>query len=1242
MMLKNISISLINQILILLLIVNPMTSLANNDIEVEERTLEKINTFLKTSEPSDIPFIDYNESFINEIGIKILNDFDLSSYEGKKIFSGYGIYDSNQNYCKYVELTENTEELSMHFEKVHSFNNHTYARSLSTKTYDECLALTEQFGGSPFIPNNAAENSFVNSVYSYDLDDTKTKWIGISRDSCDDNYYNEGGFGKAKVPQTYFNWSSTDDGVNVCEDGKFNVVQNGVSTWEKISNASEYHYCIMEVDSEDITKPIKICAPWWKVEREYESESDGIYAGVDIYRINQADIPLQMSICTKYADSEDLEAYEQSGNRYVTCTSYYSTVIAEGCLINPYQEICFVDECNGYIKNACRLEENIEPYKDYTKAEVIQDSARTITTGKVNIQTHAYSCPASLPSMSTCQEKSTVLVYPKECPGSRCAERKDCLLSATDTETTTKLEEQDKCEQMYPCEKIYPNEDAPRVMNNGEIEYLTAYCQDGTQLQFEPNIQRKEGKKCVKYDTYTVTEEITQRCEEEKTSSEKTVYASLTDEDIYMTNPNCVRINNVVDAREYKDLAFEFTNRKHSKIVVKKSLLDGVNLNQAVEGDDGVTVLAATDDTNAYAEEEFEDNTLTAELNIDTSMCADFTEPWYLRNDLVLNNEFQGLTVSKIIKDTNGNVYGVYDTDSALICSKIATDLQRDGFDDIKEVDEVDLCYIQLQSYPGSDIFSEILPQGSLNSYSDPEDGEYKEWSSYLLTTSATMNSESCREYAYCMDGEYNKAELDSSVNGANCKITMGEDITYTEEAFDIPDFDVYEPSDIDFGSDFDENCKPIPSTSSAAFALNGLTDVYSIQEVVTGGFGYYSNFNYHPFLNSSAKVNELNAYPIEAIPIITDDLIYDSYLQQVSITTKSPNFVAGALGGAAAGGIAKFVLDWGAAGITIAVIVVFAIFTAIFGKKIKLNEQTFDWSIYKLLNQSYYSANPYGYDQRTIDGLNEVGELKIIYAELSGFTGTMKPGAFKEMLTNLSTQKITLLTCMGWPKSTVENLMLTAESDIVVGYPKCKRFSFSCNKRNAKEFTKLINPFGKESTNIYLGSTIGATIIVPYAGDYELTAYDQYDNILGTSTIYQEDFRQNDAATIKYAKVMFGATMDLADDISEGDNDNACRLDPVVEWGGGVSGVYFEARDTGYSQDCEKSHDGYVRDKAAVKITLKPTNMDRVHTIILEKPMPYANRIILGTLDHLEVRNYLCFDEFSGCTEDEDFSIVQ
>lgn len=1181
--------------------------------DASERTIDKIDTFIKSSAPSDIPFIDYMERFIPD-NSQPLKKFDLSAYDTKKIFVGYGVYDAGQNYCKYTEKP-GTKDPSLYFDNILSFNKHTYAISKGTMSYDNCVALANDFGGLPAVITSASENTFIQGISS------KDKWVGSERIDCNSSYVDKMG-----DKQVYFNWSTKTE--SQCSSDKLNIIQNKNGNWLKSNKNTSLNSCVVEVDSEDFKRPVKICAPWWKIERDYANPVTTTFNGVDIYKINQADIPEQFNVCVKYNENALKEA-ESKPDREVTCTSYYDTQVAPECLKNPKQAICFVDECNGYIKNACRKTDDYQGFKPYTKTESIINSNNKIIKGKVDIKTHIYECPPSPPSSKSCEEQATVIIYPKECPNnSDCEGRKQCIQKAVTTE------EKSKCSVDFKCEKIYGNPDSTEFDSAGNLTYLKNVCSDGTELKFEINTQNKTSKKCLEYEYYDISTQVNQRCVLDRPSFEPIVDTSLTEEDIYMNDPNCVRLNNVTESRPQVEVKINYENMGYAKTVIKKSYLDESQTNLPIlEGSDKLITDSALNNLDPFKDQ---NTTNIKEITQPTTVynCDKFTENWNQRND-VLNQKIsyqktgsngvvttETRLTSGLYNDASGMYFPytnvVAEADCLAIKNQIANATSY-TFDSLSNY-----CKVYTPTLTG-DVFSNIKGNGTLNSYVDDEDGStYFEYSTYSYITKEAVNKATCNEMAYCLNGKFNEKDYEQ-VGLNQCQITEGEGIDYTETEL-VEDL-VIKPSE-----NFDTSCKPISKSGSYISQFNGTQDIFSIQEVVSGNFGYYSNYNSHPYKNNVVKINDVEAYPIKKMSVIDDSLIYTGDFEQTSITTKKPNYLVGFL----TGGVISVALSE----ITGMVIgnITFMIASIIFAKKQKLNEQYYEWTLYKLVPVERYEKNIYGYDNRilklnssnTMDITN--GKVTLIYAKLSGFTGTLKPGDFVKTLKKLISIKEGIITCLGFDLSQVQTLHDSFELGVEVDYPKCKKLSWNCDKRNTDDDTFVKNPFMKKMVNNYIGAVNGISIVVPYLGEYEVKAYDQFDNLLGSMIVKEDEFIDMTNNVAKYAQLNFGLTMELADGINEGRKQYACRNDLMVEWGGGVSGIYYENNFTGSNSNCQKSHDSYVRTSSATKITVRSTGTDRPHIIQLEKPLPFANRAFLVTLNKKEKRQYRCFKDFGDC----------
>ena len=157
-----------------------------------------------------------------------------------------------------------------------------------------------------------------------------------------------------------------------------------------------------------------------------------------------------------------------------------------------------------------------------------------------------------------------------------------------------------------------------------------------------------------------------------------------------------------------------------------------------------------------------------------------------------------------------------------------------------------------------------------------------------------------------------------------------------------------------------------------------------------------------------------------------------------------------------------------------------------------------------------------------------------------------------------------------------------------------------------------------------------------PYIGDYEVQAYDKNNELLGEMTILEGDFLTETATELGNAQLNFGLNMSLAAGLREGARDESCREDYMVEWGGGVSGIYAEERKTATSANCQKSNDTYVKDHSMTVLKIRSTSVDDWFIINLTYPMPYANKVRLVSLNNKEIREYRCYDPFGDCGEDD------
>jgi len=1164
----------------------------------QQRTVDQIDDLMKTADPSDIPFIDYLEDFSID-HTQPIKEYDLSEYNGKKIYIGYGIYDGDEKYCKFVEMpTPPSTSIDAAFDDVKVFNNRSYAISKSRMGYDSCESLTASYGGIVAAPTNSGENSFMGSY-------GKDKWLGVFRPSCSDDYVNTEG-----RDQDYFNWSKSED-TAMCDSGLLNTYQNKY-TWSKVSS-SDSHYCLMEVNSPHIERPIKVCAPWWRIERKYTKPRNLEVGGINLGTINQADIPELYNVCS-VLNEEGSAVAEDHTTEEITCTTYYDATVAEGCVDDIYQKICYVNECKGYVENACFHKDTLIPLKDYTKMTIMKAGTPTQIKGKAKIRTQIFECPISTPGSETCLEKSTVIAYPQECPGSQCNDLKVCYSEAIDSDARI------ECKATYPCEKLYPTLDITPTYEDGEIKYLHNHCSDGSTLDFPINIQNKLNKTCVEYSRITKTDEIVKNCLLERTYTDYSVDMSLTGVDVYENNPSCVRMNNLVESRPLKEVLFEVKYHSSAFPTISKALVDG-SKELVFVPDDATDIYSVGGAGLSVVMQEDQDGTTSVD---DQSANCPFSDEWkqYLKNMLDGSSPTQ--------KYTGGSNIEITATYSSISdCNDYADSLGGSGSLSgttctvTKSATDEDKLFKQIKKSGSGGEPGDEYPLGNFTSYSN------------------SVEVDTCDEWSRCLS-----AKVKSNTSGGPVTCVFEQDGDYATEPAD-PQLD-------DMGTASD--CKPISNKeSSKDSSFDGLKDIFFIEDVVTGAFGYTSNYLIHPYQDNLVTIDGKEAFPFEVTPIIQDPLSYNAKIHQTSILAKNINPKVAAMGGAGiavAGASAAEML--GTLIITMpefaVIVIVIVVLVLLFQDNTKYNEESIYWILYKDIPKAEYIDNVYGYDGRLKTDLGT--KWRMVYA-LSGedpgtnlhsdfrnFTGTLEVPDFKIMLDNLFEMKTQNFACLGFEIGPGVPPSHPMERGVVVGYPKCKWYKVNCHKENddVAEDDKIVS---KRMNGYYLGAVNSMSIIVPYIGDYEVKVFDKNDELLGEITILEDDFLTETTSELANAQLNFGLNMSLADFIQEGQKEKACREEYMVEWGGGVSGIYAENQETANNANCQKSNDQYIKDHSAVKLKIRSTSVDDWFTIELSKPMPYANRIRLVSLSNKETREYRCYDPFGECDE-EDFTIQE
>lgn len=169
--------------------------------------------------------------------------------------------------------------------------------------------------------------------------------------------------------------------------------------------------------------------------------------------------------------------------------------------------------------------------------------------------------------------------------------------------------------------------------------------------------------------------------------------------------------------------------------------------------------------------------------------------------------------------------------------------------------------------------------------------------------------------------------------------------------------------------------------------------------------------------------------------------------------------------------------------------------------------------------------------------------------------------------------------------------------------------------------------------------ATVNLALMFPYAGAYKLSFYDKNDNLLATSSLTYDDFKIMGSS---YKQLKLGQKMQLANNMKDGNNTDACRDEDFVEWGGGVYGGRGSKCPDGSCTPCAKPReiddtldnvdqtDDYVREHSAYKLLVKDLLTGIVTPIELIYPLPYPNRVFVSKLALYENRKYRCYDDFA------------
>ena len=1006
--------TILNVVSFILITEQPLFA-ALSGLDVHSRSFNPVTQITQDSNVSNLPVADIEDSF-SKTSINFNDPMDLSSYIGKKVFVGYGIYDAGEKNCKFIEQPGTTRvQYENNFAFWETFNNHTYAISKTPMSYSECRTLANTMGGYPVIPDDASENGYIASRFvNIDIDNNHHVddiWLGLYKNSCSDVYYTKENGGD----QTYYNWTNAVRG-QTCNSGELNSIMQDDTKWNKVSG-SESHYCVVEFNSPDIYRPLKICAPWWKIIREYKNPNENsIYNTRELNRINQFDVPINMNVCTKYEDGTYEEEQEKQ-DRIVECRKYYSIDAAPECARDLHQAQCYVSECAGYVENACTLIDSDLVGKGYVKGEKIINGELQEVKLKDQDKIFKYKCPPSTISVHKCVETSDVSVAPKECPGSDCAGLKECIYSIPTNLSADDYDDQmDACMNAHKCEKIYPNLDIPPTLNaNNEVVYLHGKCSDGTILDFVPNIINKKGKKCLQYAEVNQTTKDVEKCVLDRNSHRVTVHLALGEIDVYENNSSCLRLDNVADRFDSNTYSLRVDGKNYFMPTIKQVYLDGT-VNDLADYGDGEWIFnnsmaqtfLDTSSTDQVADS-FNNNVTPVEIDTSGDSNANLDCSAYE------NSSGSSPVINKLYAlflDNSNSISSTSGSDSITIDGWTETINSSDGTVDVPQR-FLDVPYIDNETgrsiVDGEKRCRDFASDHGFDSYllsynynEDPVTGVKKctlhlrltgyenemskiqivsdstsdSGSSIIYNFATPLNKKDCLDKALCLDGTYNEGDFPDDTTTHECIVRVNGDgfpSSYEDDFAKLHNISV--PDDnVTFSSADEANALdsdgylqkdavlPTGYTRNVSLNFNGLQSIIFIEEKLPGGFGFASNWMMWPPLVDKFSISDgSNLYSVylPEMSMINDYVEYHGVYDHGSYRSKKPNVIISMLVGAT-GGVAAFYLASLAIGWSIGIGLVVVIILLLLSRPKKMDSQNIEWHYFKDVKNNYYYPGMY------------------------------------------------------------------------------------------------------------------------------------------------------------------------------------------------------------------------------------------------------------------------------------------
>jgi len=1235
-------------------------------VSIEQRDLSDAANIRYGQTPSNIPTGGLLKDLKNT-SVMPFEKADVSAHPSKHVYMGYGLYDPTEENCAEADVPsiDGTDPvLSGRFleSQLKIFNGHAYLKSADRMGYSQCKSWANNYYAYPAVITTAAENDFLANVYS-----DFSYWVGLTQPSATSPFINAKG-----DSQDFFSFNIDD---STYYSTKSNVTKAG-RDWYKASG-TEANYCVIEFETEDYKKPVKLCAPWWSIERTYKQPSESRYlvasvdengnpTTVDIRKFNQSDYPRRLRVCIR---REVTPAVVTPGEKQkVVCNSYYDVDRSPRCQENLIQDLCYVNECRGAVIDSCVPVSVEDAPLTYSKKLVIdKDGNEVWIKDRDQIKMHSYECDA-FTATAACLEYQDVTMLPQPCPGSH----------ADPTDTSSK-----------PL-RVYGSARRAIYNSDGTIQKLQGVCPNGDFVDVPIDILSRNSRVCKRYDWVEQKTTWSESCSHERAYTDYSVPVALTEHDAYADDPNCVRLNNIQDAQPERDMIIRYMRKGYASLDLKKAYIEGTeddfspvpistgyidhvlkNMVFSVESNQTASTPQLTPAQQSELEDmqidcsetgpifsrvlnEFMDELHYYRLQKKFGISGSLFLPSNLNKRVIVKNNVtwsQCQDIASRMSETEHYSMSLSASPIVLSLSSEERDWQNRTYSQIAVTQSYLNGNMRLNDL-GVNVVNMVTPESDPLKYGscpmvltiDSQINQMRDVTGHDPYTTTIINQipfEGCLIIAYCTH-----SDILSPMNYSgyqDCNIRFGTGMGDTTEQWQsdresalIEHFakesnpPILTPYEVR-SKDEDTYYKEIVSNP---LSIDGSKDIFFLEEYVEPlrGWGYLPSYNFLMYKSAYVTANNKQIWPVINHYPMREELKLDWYnwRKTYHFYGTSSDFVnATAFVGDSGGwksrseSYAYNLLSGGTGWLVSSLITIFS------GphKEFEANVQGTIYQDKRSLRR--YIPNYYQQYEARSDDPNDYN--RITYAQMSYKTGSRYSSSdstpfyatTKEIIDDFM-ESLNVYSPSGAPYT---NGLPYDFTNLNLGYKSLDWWDIYAVKKRTK-VSEDTTPIWRYVTTHYMGAVNGVGIVVPYTGDYEVRAYDQYGSELSYAIVPKGAFVSRSGGMIS-APAMLGTYMNIVTSES-----GSCRNEIMTVVGGGVSGGYSEINDN-YSPytRCDDANHLYVEEHAISQIKIKVANTDKFYVIDLKYPLPYVNRVFLVSMGFSEVREYRCFqNDFGVC----------